>query len=73
MVPFTYCTSDRTIVWGWAPIGPPNGTATAYSLIITDTSLGLKAAKLWDAADFPLVTSGATVFQNYTGEQSFDI
>ncbi|CAN8102613.1 unnamed protein product [Discula destructiva] len=73
IVPFTLCTGDRSIVWGWAPVGPPNGSATDYSLIITDAALGLKASKIWDASDFPMTTAGATVYQTFTGDENFDI
>lgn len=72
-VPYTLCTQDRSIVWGWAPVGTTNASATGYSLIITDATLGLAAAKLWDASDFPMATSSGVVYQNFTGEGDFDI
>lgn len=72
-VAYTLCTQDRSIVWGWAPVGPANASATGYSLIVTDATLGLASAKLWDAADFPMSTSGGAVYQNFTGEPDFDI
>lgn len=72
-VPYTLCTEDRSIVWSWEPVGLANASATGYALIITDTTLGLAAAKLWDAVDFPMATSGGAVYQNFTGEKDFDI
>ncbi|KAJ4385721.1 hypothetical protein N0V93_010150 [Gnomoniopsis smithogilvyi] len=71
LVPFTLCTDNHTIVWGWAPIGPPNGTATDYSLIIADSALNLAAAKIWDASDYPMVALGATESQIFNGSASF--
>lgn len=73
LVPFTLCTEDHTIVWGWAPMGPPNGTATDYSLMITDSELGLAAAKIWPASEYPMVRSGAAQYQEYNGTASFSM
>lgn len=74
-VPYTLCTKERSIVWGWVPIEPPNGSVTFYSLTITDAEMGLKSAKLWDASDFPMVPArtGSTEYQNFTGAANFDI
>lgn len=71
LVPFTLCTEDHTIVWGWAPMGPPNGTATDYSLMLTDSEWGLAAAKIWPASDYPMARSGASMYQEFNGSASF--
>lgn len=69
------CTENHDIVWGWAPIGPPNGTATNYALLITDAELDLAAAKIWDASDYPMIEDEATSteYQRFTGSTSFTL
>lgn len=73
-VPFRNCSSatPTNVVWGFAPVGL-NGSVSNYTLLVADATLGLAAAKIWDAAAFPVEKDGSTVNQQYTGPTDFEV
>lgn len=73
-VPFRNRSSatPANVAWGFAPIGL-NGSVSNYTLLVADATLGLAAAKIWDAAAFPVEKAGSTVNQQYTGPADFEV
>jgi len=69
-VPFTACT-DSDYIWSFRAVKAGDGTAAFYELALADAAESLVASKFFSAADFPVLTSGAAVYQQYTGPTRF--
>lgn len=65
-VPSTTCV-DPSISWSFSAIDSGNN----YTLVLAAAQQGLTAAKFWDKADFPIISAGSTVYQQYIGPNSF--
>lgn len=71
-VPFTAC-NDSNYIWSFRAVGLSTSSTSNYTLVLAHAAEGLAAAKIWDAAEFPTLTSGATSYPQYTGPTSFVI
>lgn len=69
-VPFTAC-ADPSIAWSFFAIGLPDAHASNYTLTLLDPDQSLAAAKIWDKADFPVISAGSTEYQQYSGPADF--
>ncbi|KAK4172568.1 hypothetical protein QBC36DRAFT_222430 [Triangularia setosa] len=71
---FATCT-DPSIIWSFRRVQTAGATGPApfYELALSNAGQNIAAAKFWPASDYPILQSGASFYQQYTGEQRFVI